>query len=163
MGLIRWKISNRNRLEENAANFFYQFKHFDIVRSYLDHRFAHDVSKTSVVKNGWLKRIQQEWNILKKDLPENIFVRIYEEQIDLLPLVHHRSGGLRLNPNLYESGRVCLSLLNTGTGNETEAWNPESSTILQVLLSLQALVDLNDKPLCFNEAGRAEAERNSIN
>ncbi|PKA46612.1 putative ubiquitin-conjugating enzyme E2 24 [Apostasia shenzhenica] len=175
---------------------FGQFKHFDIVRGYLDHHFAHDVSKT--VKNGWLKRIQQEWNILKKDLPENIFVRIYEEQIDLLrasiigphgtpyvnglfffdicfpenypkepPLVHYRSGGLRLNPNLYESGRVCLSLLNTWTGNENEVWNPESSTILQVLLSLQALV-LNDKPY-FNEAGydkqigRAEAERNSIN
>lgn len=44
-------------------------------------------------------------------------------------------------------------------------WNPESSTILQVLLSLQALV-LNEKPY-FNEAGydkqigRIEGEKNS--
>lgn len=83
-----------------------------------------------------------------------------------MQLVHYNSGGLRLNPNLYESGKVCLSLLNTWTGTGTEAWNPESSTILQVLLSLQALV-LNDKPY-FNEAGydkqvgKIEGEKNSI-
>ncbi|XP_050217653.1 probable ubiquitin-conjugating enzyme E2 24 [Mercurialis annua] len=82
------------------------------------------------------------------------------------PLVHYRSGGLRVNPNLYESGKVCLSLLNTWTGTGTEVWNPESSNILQVLLSLQALV-LNEKPY-FNEAGydkqlgRAEGEKNSV-
>lgn len=81
-------------------------------------------------------------------------------------LVHYNSGGLRVNPNLYESGRVCLSLLNTWTGTSSEVWNPGSSTILQVLLSLQALV-LNDRPY-FNEAGydkqmgRAEGEKNSV-
>jgi len=84
----------------------------------------------------------------------------------LLNMVHYNSGGLRLNPNLYESGKVCLSLLNTWTGTATEVWNPGASTILQVLLSLQALV-LNERPY-FNEAGydlqigRAEGERNSI-
>lgn len=82
-----------------------------------------------------------------------------------MQMVHYISGGLRVNPNLYESGKVCLSLLNTWTGRGTEVWNP-GSTILQVLLSLQALV-LNEKPY-FNEAGydqqigRAEAEKNSI-
>ncbi|CAL9109480.1 unnamed protein product [Musa textilis] len=51
-----------------------------------------------------------------------------------------------------------------GTG--TEVWNPESSTVLQVLLFLQALV-LNEKPY-FNEAGfdeeirKVDDERNSI-
>lgn len=79
--------------------------------------------------------------------------------------MHYISGGLRVNPNLYESGKVCLSLLNTWTGSGSEVWNPGSSTILQVLLSLQALV-LNEKPY-YNEAGydaqlgRAEGERNS--
>jgi ubiquitin-conjugating enzyme E2 O len=82
------------------------------------------------------------------------------------PMVHYISGGLRVNPNLYESGKVCLSLLNTWTGKGTEVWNPGSSTILQILLSLQALV-LNEKPY-FNEAGydqqmgRAEGEKNSV-
>lgn len=81
-------------------------------------------------------------------------------------MVHYNSGGLRINPNLYESGKVCLSILNTWTGSGTEVWNPGSSTILHVLLSLQALV-LNEKPY-FNEAGydsligKAEGEKNSI-
>lgn len=81
-------------------------------------------------------------------------------------MVFYNSGGLRINPNLYESGKVCLSLLNTWTGSESEVWNPGSSTILQVLLSLQALV-LNEKPY-FNEAGydaqigKAEGEKNSF-
>ncbi|KZV37150.1 hypothetical protein F511_15070 [Dorcoceras hygrometricum] len=83
------------------------------------------------------------------------------------PMVHYNSGGLRINPNLYESGRVCLSLINTWNGSDTEVWNPGSSTILQVLVSLQALV-LNEKPY-FNEAGydsqigKAEGEKNSLN
>lgn len=82
------------------------------------------------------------------------------------PSVHYHSGGLRLNPNLYESGKVCLSLLKTWTGTGNEVWNPESSTVLQLLLSLQALV-LNEKPY-FNEAGydkfvgKADGEKNSI-
>ncbi|KAI5385317.1 hypothetical protein KIW84_072062 [Lathyrus oleraceus] len=29
------------------------------------------------------------------------------------PQVHYHSGGLRLNPNLYQCGKVCLSLLGT--------------------------------------------------
>ena len=83
-----------------------------------------------------------------------------------MQMVHYNSGGLRLNPNLYESGKICLSLLNTWTGAGSEVWSPGTSTILQVLLSLQALV-LNEKPY-FNEAGydqqigRAEGEKNSV-
>ncbi|XP_015883171.3 putative ubiquitin-conjugating enzyme E2 38 [Ziziphus jujuba] len=67
------------------------------------------------------------------------------------PMVNYRSFGLRLNPNLYANGRVCLSLLNTWAGRKTEKWNPSESTVLQVLLSIQALV-LNEKPY-FNEPG----------
>ncbi|XP_002519066.3 probable ubiquitin-conjugating enzyme E2 24 isoform X1 [Ricinus communis] len=150
----------------------------------------------SQMKRSWLKKVQQEWSTLEKHLPESIYVRVYEGRMDLLraaivgapgtpyhdglfffdiylppeyphepPLVHYRSGGLRVNPNLYESGKVCLSLLNTWTGTGTEVWSPESN-ILQVLLSLQALV-LNEKPY-FNEAGydkqigRSEGEKNSV-
>uniref|UniRef100_A0A0E0BY26 UBC core domain-containing protein n=1 Tax=Oryza meridionalis TaxID=40149 RepID=A0A0E0BY26_9ORYZ len=69
------------------------------------------------------------------------------------PLVNYRSGGLRLNPNLYACGKVCLSLLNTWSGKGCEKWNPSNSTMLQVLVSIQALV-LNAKPY-FNEPGYA--------
>ncbi|XP_042491254.1 putative ubiquitin-conjugating enzyme E2 38 [Macadamia integrifolia] len=67
------------------------------------------------------------------------------------PLVHYHSGGLRLNPNLYKCGKVCLSLLNTWTGNADQMWIPGKSTMLQVLVSIQALV-LNTEPY-FNEPG----------
>lgn len=83
-----------------------------------------------------------------------------------LQSAYYHSGGLRLNPNLYEDGKVCLSLLNTWTGKGNEVWDPSSSSILQVLVSLQGLV-LNSRPY-FNEAGydkqvgTAEGEKNSL-
>ncbi|XP_061987508.1 putative ubiquitin-conjugating enzyme E2 38 [Populus nigra] len=67
------------------------------------------------------------------------------------PLVYYRSFGLRINPNLYANGRVCLSLLNTWPGRKSEKWNSSESTVLQVLVSIQALV-LNEKPY-YNEPG----------
>lgn len=128
---------------------------------------------------------------------ESIYVRVYEDRIDLLraaivgpagtpyhdglfffdvrfpseypkcpPKVHYHSGGLRLNPNLYESGKVCLSLLNTWWGNGCEKWGKSNSTMLQVLVSIQGLV-LNDKPY-FNEPGNKNSakttagEKNSL-
>ncbi|XP_010267930.1 PREDICTED: putative ubiquitin-conjugating enzyme E2 38 [Nelumbo nucifera] len=67
------------------------------------------------------------------------------------PQVHYHSHGLRINPNLYKSGYVCLSLLNTWHGHKNEKWNSSASTVLQVLVSIQALV-LNENPF-FNEPG----------
>lgn len=78
----------------------------------------------------------------------------------------YHSGGLRVNPNLYVDGKVCLSLLNTWTGKGNEVWDPSTSSVLQVLVSLQGLV-LNAKPY-FNEAGyekqvgTIEGEKNSL-
>lgn len=65
------------------------------------------------------------------------------------PKIKYHSYGYRLNPNLYPNGAVCLSLLNTWNGRKCEKWDPSNSTLLQVLVSIQALV-LNEKPL-FNE------------
>ncbi|TKA28804.1 hypothetical protein B0A54_15993, partial [Friedmanniomyces endolithicus] len=60
-------------------------------------------------------------------------------------------GGVgRVNPNLYEDGKICLSLLGTWEGSKTEGWN-NHSTILQVVVSLLGLV-LVKEPY-FNEAG----------
>ncbi|KAK9287590.1 hypothetical protein L1049_016025 [Liquidambar formosana] len=164
-------------------------KQFDIVTDHSDHHYANlnpsSEDQDSTFTNAGSsvrKKIMQEWNILKNNLPDTIFVQAYEGRIDLLraviigpagtpyhdglfffdlafpsdypnqpPLVYYHSHGLRLNPNLYAKGYVCLSLLNTWHGNEEEMWNPSGSTILQVLLSLQALV-LNEEPY-FNEPG----------
>ena len=46
---------------------------------------------------------------------------------------------------------MCLSLLGTWHGKNSENWIPEKSTMLQVLVSIQALI-LNEKPF-FNEPG----------
>ncbi|KAK8062681.1 hypothetical protein PG997_014778 [Apiospora hydei] len=48
---------------------------------------------------------------------------------------NHQNEGL--NPNLYSSGYVCLSLLGTWSG---EPWRPEQSTLLQVLVSIQSMI-----------------------
>ncbi|KAL5782122.1 hypothetical protein ACOSP7_007151 [Xanthoceras sorbifolium] len=169
------------------------FSRFDVVSDDSDHHYVvSNLPKKSSgggrgdpfasASSGTRKKIMQEWKLLEKHLPDSIFVRVFENRIDLLraaivgasgtpyhhglfffdvafpadyparpPMVHYRSFGLRLNPNLYANGRVCLSLLNTWTGKKSEKWNPNESTILQVLISIQALV-LNEKPY-FNEPG----------
>ncbi|XP_035694486.1 (E3-independent) E2 ubiquitin-conjugating enzyme-like [Branchiostoma floridae] len=67
------------------------------------------------------------------------------------PLLHYlayHSG--RLNPNLYEDGKVCVSLLGTWQGKGTEKWTKDSN-LLQVLVSIQGLI-LVSEPY-YNEAG----------
>ncbi|XP_071444818.1 (E3-independent) E2 ubiquitin-conjugating enzyme UBE2O isoform X1 [Hetaerina americana] len=56
----------------------------------------------------------------------------------------------RLNPNLYEDGKVCVSLLGTWSGKGTEVWT-SNSNLLQVIVSIQGLI-LVSEPY-FNEAG----------
>ncbi|KAF1942141.1 hypothetical protein EJ02DRAFT_403007 [Clathrospora elynae] len=58
-------------------------------------------------------------------------------------------GRISINPNLYADGKVCLSLLGTWQG---EPWKPGESTLLQVLISLQAMI-LCEEPW-YNEPGR---------
>ncbi|XP_073353934.1 probable ubiquitin-conjugating enzyme E2 24 [Aegilops tauschii subsp. strangulata] len=70
---------------------------------------------------------------------------------DVPPQVYYHAFGFRLNPNLYTDGTVCLSLLNTFSGEGTEVWVPGTSSLLQVVVSIQALV-LNSQPF-YNEAG----------
>ncbi|KDP29680.1 hypothetical protein JCGZ_18842 [Jatropha curcas] len=172
------------------------FKRFDITKDPLDHYFLGSDGQNNKARK-WLKKVQQDWNILQNNLPDGIYVRVYEDRMDLLravivgaygtpyqdglfcfdfhlppeypdvpPSAYYHSGGWRINPNLYEEGKVCLSLLNTWTGRGNEVWDPVSSSILQVLVSLQGLV-LNSKPY-FNEAGydkqvgSAEGEKNSL-
>eukprot|EP01132_Coremiostelium_polycephalum_P001414 gene1414-1783_t len=60
-------------------------------------------------------------------------------------------GSVRFNPNLYNCGKVCLSLLGTWSGGSGETWNPNTSTLLQVLISIQSLI-LVPEPF-FNEPG----------
>ncbi|GIM04217.1 hypothetical protein Vretimale_8765 [Volvox reticuliferus] len=59
------------------------------------------------------------------------------------PQVHLMTTGggrVRFNPNLYADGKVCLSLLGTWSGDRGETWNPDISTAVQVLISIQSLI-----------------------
>ena len=67
-------------------------------------------------------------------------------------LINTTDGGrVRFNPNLYNCGKVCLSLLGTWSGQQGESWNPQISTFLQVLISIQSLI-LVENPY-YNEPG----------
>ncbi|KAI1518711.1 Ubiquitin-conjugating enzyme [Pyrenophora tritici-repentis] len=62
------------------------------------------------------------------------------------------NGNGPVNPNLYEDGKICLSLLGTWhTDERNESWSPAKSTLLQVLVSIMGLV-LVKEPY-YNEAG----------
>jgi ubiquitin-conjugating enzyme E2 O len=62
------------------------------------------------------------------------------------------NGNGPVNPNLYEDGKICLSLLGTWHADErNESWSPTKSTLLQVLISIHSLV-LVKEPY-YNEAG----------
>ena len=68
------------------------------------------------------------------------------------PLVHFLNhGSQRFNPNLYNCGKVCLSLLGTWKGDKGESWNLSTSSLFQILVSIQSQI-LIDEPY-FNEPG----------
>ncbi|KAF8359870.1 hypothetical protein PRIPAC_94865, partial [Pristionchus pacificus] len=70
------------------------------------------------------------------------------------PKVHYYAWSQeQLNPNLYQVGKVCVSLLGTWDGAGAEKWTP-TSNLLQVFISIQGLI-LNAEPY-FNEAGYEE-------
>ncbi|XP_058754821.1 putative ubiquitin-conjugating enzyme E2 38 [Vicia villosa] len=173
-----------DKAENETLRKLRSFKQFDTVTDTSDHHFIKSNSSTKHNPKSWSKKIQEEWKILEKHLPDTIFVRVYESRMDLMraviigaegtpyhdglfffdiffpsgypnvpPNVHYHSGGLRINPNLYNCGKVCLSLLNTWHGSTKEKWTKGVSTMLQVLVSIQGLI-LNTQPY-FNEPGWA--------
>ena len=122
-----------------------------------------------------MRRIGKERKIMESSLPDGVFVRTWENRLDLLrvlivgpcdtpyeyaPFVidfqlgsnfpnappdsffHSWTGNSgRINPNLYEDGKICLSLLGTWAVDEShEGWSAKKSTLLQVIVSLMGLV-----------------------
>jgi ubiquitin-protein ligase len=75
----------------------------------------------------------------------------YPSNPPIITLQTTGNGTVRFNPNLYDNGKVCLSLLGTWSGEGGEKWNEKSSTLLQILVSIQSLI-LIEEPY-FNEPG----------
>ncbi|KAK9992084.1 hypothetical protein SO802_027069 [Lithocarpus litseifolius] len=86
-----------------------EFKQFDIVSDYSDHYFASlNLSFFGKKKDCFtnansvvLKKIMQEWKILKNSLPETIYVRAYEERMDLLRAVIVGAAGTPYHDGLF--------------------------------------------------------------
>ncbi|KAG9042571.1 hypothetical protein FS837_010684 [Tulasnella sp. UAMH 9824] len=67
------------------------------------------------------------------------------------PIAHFHSwtnGNGRVNPNLYEEGKVCLSILGTWAGDKAESWSPSRSSLMQALVSIQGLVLVKEPWFC---------------
>jgi ubiquitin-conjugating enzyme E2 O len=131
--------------------------------------------RTSLPANVWVRVFEQRTDVLRAAMlgPEgtpyhdNVFVFDFSfppGYPNEPPASSYHSRGERVNPNLYENGKVCLSLLSTWSGKGSEMWDPKRSNMLQVLVSIQGLV-LVDDPY-YNEAGyekqsgTAEGKRN---
>ncbi|KAK2056151.1 ubiquitin-conjugating enzyme [Colletotrichum caudatum] len=139
----------------------------------------------SDAKMGRVKRLVYDLSILQTSLPEGIFVRHHGSRLDAMKvlivgpegtpyenglfefdlfcpidypdappkmLFRTTRSGRRFNPNLYVCGKVCLSLLGTWDGKR---WCPKTSTLLQLLVSIQAMIFCAD-PLS-NEPGMSSS------
>ncbi|KAL5203329.1 hypothetical protein ABZP36_014281 [Zizania latifolia] len=167
-------------IDAEIAKRYEFFKQFDTVEDFSDHHYANEpVGKTGKewtkrIQHDWkllekdlpasiyVRVSENRMDLLRAVIigppgtPYHDGLFFFDAQFTSTypatpPVVHYHSGGLRLNPNLYECGKVCLSLLGTWAGSGCEKWNSAHSNMLQVLISIQALV-LNEKPY-FNEPG----------
>lgn len=125
-------------------------------------RKEHKLLKTALPPGVWIRLFEDRSDLLSvmiegpKKTPYEDGMFLFDIQLGkdypaTPPLCHYISYcSDRLNPNLYEDGKVCVSLLGTWSGRGSEMWGPES-TLLQVIVSIQGLI-LVSEPY-FNEAG----------
>ncbi|XP_026409991.1 putative ubiquitin-conjugating enzyme E2 38 [Papaver somniferum] len=99
----------------------------------------------------------EEWRISGKDLPDSIFVRVYEGRVDHLRAVIIGATGAPYHDGLFFFD-IQVPSNYPASPPKSKKRNPSQSTILQVLVSIQALV-LNAEP--FNNLPGFESFANS--
>ncbi|KAL2457964.1 putative ubiquitin-conjugating enzyme E2 38 [Forsythia ovata] len=80
---------NERDKEENKVEVmkkYLDFKRFDVVDDFSDHHY-NKMGFEGQPPKFWSKKIQDEWKILEKDLPDTIYVRVYESRMDILRAV----------------------------------------------------------------------------
>ncbi|KAJ7706339.1 hypothetical protein B0H17DRAFT_1036793 [Mycena rosella] len=146
------------------------WKRFEVLSSAPeDHAYYN--SPPAQPSKSFLGRLRNEYRVLASSLPDSILVRAYEDRTDLLrsliigpentpyedaPFVidwmldsnFPHSPPIALNPNLYEEGKVCLSILGTWAGDKNEIWNSARSSLLQAFVSIQGLVLVKEPWFC---------------
>ncbi|KNA04457.1 hypothetical protein SOVF_199360 [Spinacia oleracea] len=155
-----------------------QIPQFDLVSDISDHHFAGKHPKTP--PSSVQKKIMQEWKLLSKDLPETIFVRVYENRVNILRAAIVGARGTPYHDGLFFFDVAFPSdyparppfvyywsfgyRLNPNLYSNGRVCLSLLNTWL--LLSIQALV-LNEKPY-FNEpgysgwSGRTYGEKKSL-
>ncbi|KAL6563973.1 Ubiquitin-conjugating enzyme [Orobanche hederae] len=90
-----------SRSHNEIMSKFRNFKQFDFVTDASNHHFIHKQSSMAQHSKNWVKGIQKEWMILEKDLPDSIFVRVYESRMDLLSAVIVGAEGTPYHNGLF--------------------------------------------------------------
>ncbi|ESW26384.1 hypothetical protein PHAVU_003G115300 [Phaseolus vulgaris] len=80
-----------------------EFKRFDVVMDDTDHRFrdSNNGKYFNDSRSSLYKTIMREWKILEKNLPESIYVRVYERRIDLMRAVIVGAQGTPYHDGLF--------------------------------------------------------------
>ncbi|RSM10725.1 hypothetical protein BHE90_015113 [Fusarium euwallaceae] len=87
-------------------------------------------------------------------------IRFHKDYPSKSPTVHcvtTNGGRCRFNPNIYSSGKVCLSILGTWRGERGEEWS-SAQGLESILLSIQSLLSSNPYE---NEPGFEDANDES--
>ena len=84
----------------------------------------------------------------------------FPEQFPFVPpsvtfITPSRYPGCRVHPNLYQDGKVCLSILNTWGEKE---WSP-ALTLEKIFITIQGLLDNNP---VTNEPGQERVKKDSV-
>ncbi|KVH93040.1 Ubiquitin-conjugating enzyme, E2 [Cynara cardunculus var. scolymus] len=99
--LVGSSSSMAKRDNEDVLKRYESFKKFDTVLDHSDHFFSKQRSAVKQPPKNWAKKIQDEWRILEKDLPDTIFVRVYESRMDLLRAVIIGAEGTPYHDGLF--------------------------------------------------------------
>ncbi|OAL70732.1 hypothetical protein A7D00_5060 [Trichophyton violaceum] len=105
-----------------------------------------------------IKRMVTEVANMSTSLPIGIFVKVSESRPDVMKCLimgppdspygyalFETAVGKTINPNLHPEGKVCLSLHGTWRDGDAAAqWQPGKSTILSVLIIIQAMIFTED-------------------
>lgn len=92
-------VANVN--EKDILEKFQNFKQFDTVEDFSDHHIQNSGFGVQQPPKNWVKRIQEEWKILEKNLPDTIHVRVCESRMDLLRAVIVGAEGTPYHDGLF--------------------------------------------------------------
>ncbi|KAJ8431992.1 hypothetical protein Cgig2_005921 [Carnegiea gigantea] len=94
------KAKKEEEMDDVLRKLMY-FKQFDTVADCSDHYYLDMKNTSRQPSKSWAKKIQDEWKILEQNLPETIYVRVYESRMDLLRAVIIGPAGTPYHDGLF--------------------------------------------------------------